>query len=452
MDRTYISDTKEKTGEKVKILGRVLTVRDHGKLSFFDIGDETAFVQTVCREKLDVGEQDIVELVGLVKKRPDKLINEHIETGGIEIEVEKLKIISHASTPPIPVGGDGYEIDEELRLKYRYLDLRRDRLQKNLRLRHKIGTLARDYLNKEGFVEIETPYLSQTTPEGSRDFLVPSRKYTGSFYALTQSPQQYKQLLMLAGFEKYYQFARCFRDEDLRADRQFEHTQIDIEMAFVNREDIMRLIENLYKGIAESLGLKIYKDPFPVLTYKEAMEKYGKDKFDMRQDKNSKELAFAWVVDFPLLEYDKQEKRYTFSHNPFCSPKEEDLDALMKGENLDNLLSNQYDLVLNGEEIAGGSIRITAPEVQKQVFKVMGYSEQKIKDEFGHLLDAYEYGAPVHGGIALGLDRFCAMVSGESSIREVIAFPGTGSGKTAVMSAPSKVDDKTLKELGLKLR
>nr|HSX19044.1 amino acid--tRNA ligase-related protein [Candidatus Saccharimonadales bacterium] len=291
-------------------------------------------------------------------------------------------------------------------------------------------------------------------PEGSRDFLVPSRLHAGNFYALTQSPQQYKQLLMLAGFEKYYQFARAFRDEDLRADRQFEHTQIDIEMAFTKREEIMDLIERMYKHIAKQLGKKIQKDPFPVIKYDEAMKKYGADKFDMREGEDKKDkdlLAFSWVVDFPLLEYDKSEKKYTFTHNPFCSPKEEDVKNLMEEKDLDKLGSYQYDLVLNGEEVGGGSIRINDPKIQRQIFKVMGYSEKRIDEEFGHLLKAYEFGAPVHGGIAMGLDRFVAILAGEASIREVIAFPMTGSGTTAVMDAPSAADPKTLKELKLKI-
>lgn len=452
MRRTQVIETLKKIGDSVRLLGRALTIRDHGKVVFIDLQDSSGIVQTVSREKYEVTPQDVIEITGTVKKRPENLVNKEIETGAIEIEIKSLEIISHAQTPPIPTDGDGYDIDENLRLRYRYLDLRRDRLQKNLKLRHKVITLTRDYLNKEGFIEIETPYLSKDTPEGSRDFLVPSRLQPGHFYALAQSPQQYKQMLMISNFEKYYQFARAFRDEDLRADRQFEHTQIDIEMAYVNREDVMKLIEDMYKKIAKELGKKVQDDPFPVFTYKEAVEKFSADKFDMRKDKKDKDLlAFAWVIDFPLLEYDKQEKRYTFSHNPFCAPKEDALVDLMAGKNLDNLLSYQYDLVLNGEEVGGGSIRITDPKVQRQVFKVMGYSDQKIDDDFGHLLEAYNFGAPNHGGIAMGLDRFCAILSGESSIREVIAFPVSGSGQTSVMNAPAQVPQKVLDELKIKL-
>lgn len=455
MARTYIQDAAKKVSQNVTILGRSTTLRDHGKLLFIDVKDETGIVQTVSRQKLKVTEGDIVEIVGTVKERPKNLINKNLETGEIEVEVQSLEVISKAQTPPFPTEGDGYDISEDLRLKYRYLDLRRERLQKNLRLRHKITTLARDFLNKEGFIEIETPYLSKTTPEGSRDFLVPSRLHQGKFYALAQSPQQYKQLLMLSGFEKYYQFARAFRDEDLRSDRQFEHTQIDIEMAYVEREDVMKLVESLYKYIVKELGKRVMEDPFPVFKYHEVIKKFGSDKFDLREGAAKKDqdlLAFAWVVDFPLLKYDEKEKRYTFSHNPFCSPKEEQVADLLNSKNLDKISSYQYDIVLNGEEIGGGSIRITDPKIQRQVFRVMGYSNKRIDEEFGHLLRAYEFGAPVHGGIALGLDRLVCILAGETNIREVIAFPMTGSGTAAVMDAPSSVDAKTIKELKLQVK
>lgn len=455
MQRTLAIDCNHKVGQKVILFGWISTIRDHGKISFYDLRDTSGIIQTVARKQFALNPEDVVKIEGQVKKRPASLINKNLETGEIEVEIESLEVISKAQTPPIPIEGDGYDISEDLRLKYRYLDLRRERLQKNLRLRHKITTLARDFLNKEGFIEIETPYLSKTTPEGSRDFLVPSRLHPGKFYALAQSPQQYKQLLMLAGFEKYYQFARAFRDEDLRSDRQFEHTQIDIEMAYVEREDVMNLVESLYKYTVKELGKRVMADPFPVFKYHEAIKKFGTDKFDLREGAKKKDqdlLAFAWVVDFPLLEYDEKEKRYTFSHNPFCSPKEEDIADLLNSKNLDKLSSYQYDIVLNGEEIGGGSIRITDPKIQRQVFRVMGYSDKRIDEEFGHLLKAYEFGAPIHGGIALGLDRLVCILAGETSIREVIAFPMTGSGTTAVMDAPSSVDAKTMRELKLPVK
>src|SRR3990167_1868053 len=378
MERTYIAQTLKNIGQKVTITGRVQTVRDHGKVIFFDITDETGLVQTVTREKIDIAPQDIVKIEGTVKKRPANLINSDIETGTIEIDAQNLRVVSKSQTLPIPTDTDGMDIEEDLRLKYRYLDLRRPRMQKNLRLRAQIAAIIRDYLNKEGFTEIETPYLSKTTPEGARDFIVPSRLHPGNFYALAQAPQQYKQLLMLSGFEKYFQFARAFRDEDMRADRQLEHTQIDIEVAYAKREDILKVVEGLATFIAEG----------------------------MRKKKDENTLAFAWVVDFPLFSYDEKEKRYTFSHNPFTAPKEESVGDLMKLANLDKIESYQYDLVLNGEEIGSGSIRITGPKVQRQVFAAMGHSDKKIDSDFGHLLEAYEYGAPTHGGIALGFDRF----------------------------------------------
>lgn len=455
MTRTYIQDTLKKVGQKVTILGRARDLRDHGKLAFIDIADETGLVQAVQKGKAKVAQGDIVSVEGTIRLRPKNLINKNLATGTIEIAVASLTVTSASQTPPIPSDGNGYDIDENLRLIYRYIDLRRQRLQRNLRLRHKVVTLARDFLNKERFIEIETPYLSKTTPEGSRDFLVPSRLHRGKFYALAQSPQQYKQLLMLSGFEKYYQFARAFRDEDLRADRQFEHTQIDIEMAYCQREDVMNLVERLYKYLAKGLGKRVMEDPFPVFKYTDAIKKFGSDKFDLREDTAKKDqdlLAFAWVVDFPLLKYDEKEKRYTFSHNPFCSPKEGDIADLLNSKNLGKISSWQYDIVLNGEEIGGGSIRITDPKIQRQVFSVMGYTDKRIDEEFGHLLKAYEFGAPIHGGIALGLDRFCAIAAGETSIREVIAFPMTGSGTTAVIDAPTSLDPKTLKELKPRLK
>src|SRR3972149_9593276 len=282
MARTLAGECNHKVGQEVEIWGRVNALREHGKLTFVDVLDESGIIQTVSREKLQVSEGDIVKVEGTVKKRPENLVNENLETGTIEIEITKFEVASKSKTPPIPYEGDGYDIEENLRLKYRYLDLRRQRLQKNLRLRHKVASLAREYLDKEGFVEIETPYLSKSTPEGSRDFLVPSRLHLGKFYALAQAPQQYKQLLMLAGFEKYYQFARAFRDEDLRADRQFEHTQIDIEAAYVKRGEVLKVVEGLATFVAEAMGKKNYKKPVPIFTYKEAMQKFKQDKLDLR--------------------------------------------------------------------------------------------------------------------------------------------------------------------------
>ncbi len=463
MKRTKIADAVKKTGDTVKIFGRAETIRDHGKILFVDVADDSGLVQTVSKQQLNVSSQDVVAIEGIVKKRPANLINKELKTGEIEIEIKNLKVISASDTPPIPREGDGYDIEEDLRLKYRYLDLRRPRLQKNLRLRHQIVTIVRDFLNKEGFIEVETPYLSKTTPEGARDFITPSRLHPGKFYALAQAPQQYKQLLMLANFEKYYQIARAFRDEDMRADRQFEHSQIDIEMAYISREDVLSLIEKMMTDLAKNLKREIFKKPFPIFTFDEAVKKFKSDKFDLRKnppapkrtgtgpaDVKDNTLAFGWVVDYPLFEFDKKQNRLTFSHNPFTAPKENEIEKLKKHQDLQKIKSYQFDLVLNGEELGSGSIRITDPKIQREIFKIMGFSDKKIDEDFGHLLNAYKYGAPPHGGIAIGLDRLSAIFAGESNIREVIAFPVSGGGQTSVMEAPSDIDESLLKELHIK--
>jgi aspartyl-tRNA synthetase len=337
-------------------------------------------------------------------------------------------------------------------MKYRYLDLRSDRMAKNMRLRYKAASLVREYLAKEGFVEIETPMLTKSSPEGARDFLVPSRMQPGNFYALPQAPQQYKQLLMIAGIERYFQMARAMRDEDLRGDRQLEHTQIDLEMSFVKERDVLDLVEGLMIHVAESCGKKIWKKPFPVFTHEEAVKQFGADKFDLRgEDKDPDVMAFAWVVDFPLLEWDEDEKRYTFAHNPFSAPKAEHVEKLMRGEDLANLRAQQYDLVCNGFELASGGVRISDPQVQRKVFEIMGLSPEVTEERFGHLINAYEYGAPPHAGMAPGFDRLVMLLANEENIREVIAFPVNSSGQTSVMDAPSPATDKQLKELHIKI-
>ena len=292
--------------------------------------------------------------------------------------------------------------------------------------------------------------LTKTSPEGARDFLVPSRMQPGKFYALPQAPQQYKQLLMIAGFEKYYQIARAMRDEDLRGDRQLEHTQIDLEMSFVQERDVLDLVEGLMIYVAESCGKKILTKPFPVFTHEEAVKQFGADKFDLRKDKDPDTLAFAWVVDFPLFEKDDDGK-LTFTHNPFSAPKSEHVDKLMKGEDLENLRAQQYDLVCNGFELASGGVRISDPKVQRKIFEIMGLAPEVIEERFGHLINAYEYGAPPHAGIAPGFDRLLMILANEENIREVIAFPVNSSGQTSVMDAPSPATDKQLKELHIKM-
>lgn len=456
MERDLVNDSTKKVGEDVILYGFVDSRRDHGKIIFIDLRDVSGKAQIVATPKIDeahntaskLGSEDVIKVTGSVKKRPENNINPDIPTGKIEISAKKIELISKAKPPPIPIEDDGYDIEETARFKNRHIDLRRERLQKNLKLRHKITQLTREFLDKKDFVEIETPYLSKTTPEGARDFLVPSRLQKGKFYALAQSPQQYKQLLMISGVERYYQLARAFRDEDLRADRQFEHTQIDIEMAFVDREDVMKLVEELVVYVVEGVGKRIEKKPLPVLTFKEAKEKYDTDRPNLSKKKGI--LNFLWVKDFPLFEK-TENGGYTFAHNPFAAPLPGDIDNLKNEKGLENIKSLQYDIVCNGEEVGGGSIRITDPNLQRKVFKVMGYSEQRIKKEFDHLLKAYEYGAPIHGGIAIGLDRLVALLAGENNIREVIAFPVTSSGQTSVMDAPSESNPEQLEEVGLKI-
>src|SRR3990172_3864659 len=340
MKRDLASDIPKKEEKEVSLYGWVNKRRDHGKINFLDLRDSSGIIQGVATPKNEkaykvaskLGSEDVINVLGIVNPRPESNINADIETGKVEVIAGQINLINKAEELPIPVEGDGRDIEEKARFKYRHLDLRRERLQKNLKVRHKFVKLIHEFLDSKEFTEIETPYLSQSTPEGARDFLVPSRLQKGKFYALAQSPQQYKQLLMIAGFERYYQFPRAFRDEDLRADRQFEHTQLDIEMAFVERDDVLDLIEKLMTSLAEKLGKKITNKPFPRYSYQEAMKKYSADKFDERKNKEDKDkLAFAFVIDFPLFEYSEEEKRWTFSHTPFTAPKKDDV-ANLKAE------------------------------------------------------------------------------------------------------------------------
>jgi len=451
MKRTAVTEITKQIGQKVRLCGWVNTRRDHGKLVFIDLRDRSGIVQVVGDEELgELRSEDVIEVEGLVKERPAKLVNSKIPTGKIELQAEKIKILAKSADLPFGVQGDGLKIKEDLRLKYRYLDLRRPRLKANLQKRHEMISFIRHWLDKRGFWEIETPILSKATPEGARDFLVPSRLQPGQFYALPQSPQQYKQLLMVAGVEKYFQIARCFRDEDTRADRQLEFTQLDLEMSFVTQNEILALFEEFYTELVEKiLGKKVMQKPFPRITYQEAIKKYGADKFDLRPKKEKDLLAFAWVVDFPLFE--KTETRQLRpSHHPFTAPKDEDL-ALLDKDPV-KVRSWQHDLVCNGCEIAGGSLRITDPEIQRKVFTILGHGQKEIQQKFGHLLKAFEYGVPPHGGIAAGIDRGLQVFLGESSLREVMAFPMTASGQTAVMEAPSPVSPQQLKELNINVR
>lgn len=459
MERTLIKDTVEKIDEKVLIKGWVSSIRDHGKITFLDLRDRSSVVQCVGANLEKVSAESVVEIVGKVVKRPEKLVNPNLLTGTIEIQIEEMIVITPARELPIPIDTEGYDIDETIRTKYRYLDLRRERMSRNIRVRSKIANFMRQWLLKEDFVEIETPILTKTTPEGARDFLVPSRLQKGNFYALPQSPQQYKQLLMVAGFERYFQFARCFRDEDPRKDRAYgEFTQLDIEMSFISQEDILQMIEKMFTELVSEIFPEkhITQTPWPRIPHKEAMEKYGTDKPDLRKNKDDKnELAFAWTIDFPLFTEQSSEDYYhgsgsakwAPSHHMFTSPHPDDVELL--DTNPGKVRGLQHDLVLNGFEVGGGSIRIHSSKLQQKIFDLIGFSDEQ-KKQFTHMLEAFSYGVPPHGGIAPGLDRFVMAVLGEPSVREVMAYPTSASGQIAVMDAPSSATEEQLKELGIK--
>jgi aspartyl-tRNA synthetase len=450
-------ETTKKIGEEIELAGWVHARRDHGKIIFIDLRDRTGLLQIVFNENLyekakTLGPEFVVAIKGLVKERPEGAKNEKIPTGTVEIEAKDLEILAKAKVPPFDPTEDTHKVNEDKRMEYRYIDIRSERMRKNLELRGKIIKYLRDYLDKLGFLEIETPDLTKSTPEGARDYLVPSRVHPGQFYALPQSPQQFKQLLMVAGIEKYFQIARCFRDEDPRGDRQPEHTQLDLEMSFVEQKDVMKLNEELLVALVKEIvpDKKITQIPFPMMTYAEAIKKYKTDRPDLRKDKSDEnELAFCWVIDFPFFEKDKDGK-WTFTHNPFSDPMPEDKEKFLAGE-VGGIRTTQYDIVLNGNEIGGGSIRSHQPEILNKVFEVLGYSKEGTLSQFGHMFRAFEYGVPPHGGIAWGLDRLVSILVNEESIREVIAFPKTGDGRDLMMSAPSDADQKQLDELKIKV-
>ncbi|KXG78202.1 Aspartate--tRNA ligase [Fervidicola ferrireducens] len=575
--------TKENSGQEVTLMGWVQTRRDHGGLIFVDLRDRSGIVQVVfnpeySREAFETAKEVKTEYViavnGKVYERPKESINPKIKTGEIEVFADKLEILNPAKTPPFPIEDD-IKVDESLRLKYRYLDLRRPSMLRNITFRHKVSKAIRDFLDENGFIEVETPMLTRSTPEGARDFLVPSRLNPGTFYALPQSPQLFKQILMVAGIERYYQITRCFRDEDLRADRQPEFTQLDIEMSFVDVEDVISLNERLMKYVVEkTMGISL-EIPFKRITYKDAMEIYGTDKPDTRfglemvdvtdiasksdfrvfsdaaesggkvkgiNIKNSAELFsrrqidelvekakefgakglawiiysgegikspiakffsdellnellkrmnaqpgdllvfvadtdpklvltsmgqlrlhlgkqlnlidenslnFLWVVEFPLLEWDEEENRFVAMHHPFTSPMDEDLDLLEREPS--RVRAKAYDLVLNGTEVGGGSIRIHRTDLQERMFKVLGFTKERAWENFGFLLRAFEYGTPPHGGIAYGLDRLVMLLLGLNSIRDCIAFPKTQNAACLMTEAPAPVESRQLKELHIQI-
>ena len=446
--------TASDVNKEVTLCGWVAKRRDHGKLIFIDIRDRYGLTQVTFIPR-DAGEsyklaQDIrsefvIKVTGIVNKRPPNTINPKLPTGEIEVLAKSLEILNASLTPPFEIEDESL-VTEDARLKYRYLDLRRKKVFNNFIMRSNLYKIIRSYLDKLNFIECETPILTKSTPEGARDYLVPSRLNPGQFYALPQSPQLFKQILMVSGIERYYQIAKCFRDEDLRADRQPEFTQLDMEMSFVNEEDIYSLIEELMQRIMKELkGLDI-KIPFPRVTFKEAEEKYKTDKPDLRKEFNS-DFAFAWIVDFPLFKYNTEEKRWESEHHPFTAPAVEDLENLEKHP--EKIKSRSYDLVLNGTELGSGSIRIHNPALQEKIFKIIGIDKESAHKRFGFLLEAFQYGAPPHGGFAFGIDRLLAILANEDSIREVITFPKTSAGICPLTEAPSDVDEKQLKELNL---
>ncbi|NDQ78176.1 aspartate--tRNA ligase [Staphylococcus aureus] len=571
-------------GQEITLKGWVNNRRDLGGLIFVDLRDREGIVQVVfnpafSEEALKIAEtvrsEYVVEVQGTVTKRDPETVNPKIKTGQVEVQVTNIKVINKSETPPFSINEENVNVDENIRLKYRYLDLRRQELAQTFKMRHQITRSIRQYLDEEGFFDIETPVLTKSTPEGARDYLVPSRVHDGEFYALPQSPQLFKQLLMISGFDNYYQIVKCFRDEDLRADRQPEFTQVDIEMSFVDQEDVMQMGEEMLKKVVKEVkGVEI-NGAFPRMTYKEAMRRYGSDKPDTRFEmelidvsqlgrdmdfkvfkdtvendgeikaivakgaaeqytrkdmdaltefvniygakglawvkvvedgltgpigrffktenvetlltltgaeagdlvmfvadkpnvvaqslgalrvKLAKELGlidetklnFLWVTDWPLLEYDEDAKRYVAAHHPFTSPKEADIAKL--GTAPEEAEANAYDIVLNGYELGGGSIRIHDGELQEKMFEVLGFTKEQAQEQFGFLLDAFKYGAPPHGGIALGLDRLVMLLTNRTNLRDTIAFPKTASATCLLTNAPGEVSDKQLEELSLRIR
>lgn len=462
--RIYINELSKKKGEEVTIKGWVNVRRDQGKMIFLDFRDMTGVVQGVIlpgSNAMNTGktlrEEFVVEVRGKVNARPDKNKKPGILNGDIELEILHINILNEAETLPFPIDGNTKDVNESIRLEYRYLDLRNNRMQKNIRNRFKIQKFIRDFLEREDFVEIETPLLSAPTPEGSRSYVVPSRIWKGKFYSLPQSPQQYKQLLMVGGFERYFQFAHCMRDEDTRGDRQPEFTQLDMEMSFVSEEDIMQLNEKILIEIVKKFypEKRIQEIPFPRMSYRDAMEKYGSDKPDIRDDKTDVNLlAFLWVVDFPMFEKTGEDNvdgtgEWTFTHNPFSKPRDEYFERFMRKENIEDILTTQYDITLNGFEIGGGSLRNHKPSALRNTFEIMGYSGERIQSNFGHMLKALGFGAPPHGGIAWGFDRLMMILEQEPNIREIIAFAKTGDGKDLMMNAPSEIPGSQKAELGI---
>ena len=441
-------------GESVTLCGWVQARRDHGKLIFLDLRDRVGVTQVVCNPGRQpaahqaagtVRNEYVLVVTGTVGRRPKGTENPRIPTGEIEVAAEAVEILNAAETPPFEIQDD-IAVSEEVRLAYRYLDLRRPTMFEKLRLRHRLILEMRNALHREGFLEVETPMLTKSTPEGARDYLVPSRLSPGLFFALPQSPQLFKQILMVAGVERYFQVARCFRDEDLRADRQPEFTQLDLEMSFVDEDDIMGVVERLLAQVFETVLSQPLRVPFPRMTHRQAQERYRTDKPDLRPE-GAGPSAFLWVTEFPLVRFDETERRWEAEHHPFTAPHPDDL-AFLEREPA-RVRARAYDLVLNGVELGSGSIRIHQRATQEAIFRLIGMDEATARERFEFLLRAFEFGAPPHGGIALGLDRLMAMVTGSESIRDVVAFPKTQKASCLLSGAPSAVRPEQLGELGL---
>ncbi|MBD3253164.1 aspartate--tRNA ligase [Candidatus Pacearchaeota archaeon] len=457
MLRTHtLGEISEKIiGQKVKLCGWIDTIREHGKVIFFDLRDRYGKVQCVIVKSNEsfenikkLGKESCIKIEGQVNQRPKGSENPDLASGRVEVFIDSVEVLGKASQLPFEI--DEKDIGEEIRMKFKFLDLRTEKMQKNLAFRSEVARAVREYFLKNNFIEIETPLLVKPTPEGARDYIVPSRVNPGKFYALPQSPQLYKQILMISGFDRYFSLAKCLRDEDLRQDRQPEHTQIDFEMSFVDSEDIMNFVEDMYRYVFDKvLGVKLGK--FPRLTYEESMKKYHTDKPDLRKDKNNKkEFAFCWIYDFPLFAYNQEEGRWEPEHHMFTSPQKKYVDDLEKEPG--KVRGELFDVVLNGVELGSGSIRINDPDLQERIMKVVGMSKQEAKKKFGFLLEAYKYGGPVHGGMGLGFDRLVALMLGYNDIREVIAFPKNKAAQNPMDGSPSDIDKKHLKDVHVDVR
>ena len=447
--------TESLIGQPVTLCGWLHRRRDHGGLSFFDLRDRSGLAQIVFNSKADAalhqqakafGPEYVLQITGAVRQRPKGSENPKIPSGMVEVAATAVTVLNPADPPPFEID-DQIDVSEDVRMQWRYLDLRRPASQQKLILRHRILHQMRRTLHDLGFLEVETPILTKSTPEGARDYLVPSRVNPGQFFALPQSPQLFKQLLMVSGLERYFQVARCFRDEDLRADRQPEFTQLDLEMSFVEEEDVYAVIERVVRDVVKDAMNVELPIPFPRLTHQDANVKYQSDKPDLHTANTP--WGFCWVTDFPLFQWNNDTKRWDAEHHPFTAPHPDDAGSMAKDPG--KARARAYDLVLNGVELGSGSIRIHQPELQRQVFSVLGLDDKTVRERFGFLLQAFGYGAPPHGGFALGIDRLCAILSGAESIREVIAFPKTAKAVCPLTNAPSPVSEAQLRELHLKV-